>query len=203
MLTRRAVLATSAAALLLPVAMAQKAQAQADATAAASSFVQRVQSELAAIVNGPATVPAKRVAFQQIVDRIVDVTDFGRFCLGRFWNTATPKQQQDYITLFHAVLMNNLSSKISQYAGVSFTTGRAVAHGDQVYVDAVVSWPNYAPYNVQWVIGTPGTNPKIIDVIAAGTSMRLTQRNDYAGYLSHNGSNIDALIAAMRKQVSE
>ncbi|HEY0422231.1 MAG TPA: ABC transporter substrate-binding protein [Rhodopila sp.] len=42
-----------------------------------------------------------------------------------------------------------------------------------------------------------------MDVVAEGTSLRLTQRQDYASYLTHNNNNIDALIAAMKSQVSQ
>ena len=55
---------------------------------------------------------------------------------------------------------------------------------------------------MQWVIGNPSGNPKIVDVIAEGTSLRLTQRSDYASYLTHNNDNIDALISAMQHQVA-
>jgi phospholipid transport system substrate-binding protein len=40
-------------------------------------------------------------------------------------------------------------------------------------------------------------------VVAEGTSLRLTQRQDYASYLTHNNNNIDALIAAMKNQISQ
>jgi phospholipid transport system substrate-binding protein len=47
-----------------------------------------------------------------------------------------------------------------------------------------------------------GGSPKIVDVVAEGTSLRLTQRSDYASYLSQHGNNVDALIAAMKAQLS-
>jgi phospholipid transport system substrate-binding protein len=50
------------------------------------------------------------------------------------------------------------------------------------------------------VVADENGTPKIIDVIAEGTSLRLTQRSDYASFLAHNGGNIDALIAALREQ---
>ena len=63
--------------------------------------------------------------------------------------------------------------------------------------------PNSPPTNVQWIIGNPAGDPKIVDVVAEGTSLRLTQRSDYASYLSHNNNNIDALISAMQQQVEQ
>jgi phospholipid transport system substrate-binding protein len=70
-------------------------------------------------------------------------------------------------------------------------------------VSTVVERPNNPPTNVDWVVSNPGSDPKIIDVVAEGTSLRLTQRQDYASYLSHNNNSIDALIDAMRQQVAE
>jgi phospholipid transport system substrate-binding protein len=55
---------------------------------------------------------------------------------------------------------------------------------------------------VDWVIEQPATAPKIVDVVAEGTSMRLTQRQDYASYLSQNGNNVDALIKAIVQQTA-
>ena len=45
-----------------------------------------------------------------------------------------------------------------------------------------------------------GGQPRIVDVIAEGTSLRLTQRSDYASFLQRNGNNVAALISAMRRQ---
>jgi phospholipid transport system substrate-binding protein len=40
-------------------------------------------------------------------------------------------------------------------------------------------------------------------VIAEGTSMRLTQRDDYASFLARNNGDVEALIAALRRQAAE
>jgi phospholipid transport system substrate-binding protein len=44
--------------------------------------------------------------------------------------------------------------------------------------------------------------PKIVDIIAEGTSLRLTERNDYAGVISQHGGQIQPLIDAMRNQLA-
>jgi phospholipid transport system substrate-binding protein len=54
---------------------------------------------------------------------------------------------------------------------------------------------------VQWVVDEVDGHPKIVDVVAEGTSLRLTQRSDYGSYLQQHGDSVDALIAAMRRQV--
>jgi phospholipid transport system substrate-binding protein len=169
----------------------------------AASFVKNTGDQLVAVVNGPGTTQEKRQRLTQIIDNTVAVSEVARFCLGRYWRQATPQQQQDYLELFHQVLVTNITSKLGEYQGVGFTIHRSEPDGDNVKVDTTVTRPNNPPTDVQWVISNPQSNPKIIDVIAEGTSLRLTQRSDYASYLAHNGDNIGALISAMRQQIAQ
>jgi phospholipid transport system substrate-binding protein len=168
----------------------------------ASVFVKTVGDKLVAVVNNPGSVSAKRTAMSEIINSAVDVDAIGRFCLGRYWRQASEDQQKRYLALFHEVLITNITSKLGEYQGVRFTMGRSRPQDEEAAVATVVDRPNNAPTNVDWIISNPSTNPKIIDVVAEGTSLRLTQRSDYASYLAHNGNNVDALIAAMKQQVS-
>ncbi len=72
-----------------------------------------------------------------------------------------------------------------------------------VAVHTVITRPNGQPTNVEWLVVTVGGAQKIEDVIAEGTSLRITQRSDYQSYLRHNGDNVQALIKALRHQVAQ
>ena len=65
----------------------------------------------------------------------------------------------------------------------------------------MVERPNNPPTDVDWAISGPDSNPKIMDVIAAGTSFRLTQRSDYASFLAHK--SVDELINALQQQAAQ
>ena len=80
--------------------------------------------------------------------------------------------------------------------------GRAQARDGGVSVDTVVTRPGSAPTAVAWIVSNASGSPRIIDIVAEGTSLRLTQRSDYGSYLSHNNNNVQALLEAMRRQVS-
>jgi phospholipid transport system substrate-binding protein len=196
--SRRFLLTVSAA----WVAIGHAAHAQ-SATDGASAFVKATGDKLVAVVNGAGSPQQKRQTLTQIIDSAVDVDGVARFCLGRFWKQASPDQQKRYMTIFHQVLVTNITSKLGEYKGVKFTMGRVEPDGDNAKVDTVVDRPNSPPTNVQWIIGNPSSDPKIVDVVAEGTSLRLTQRSDYASYLSHNNNDIDKLIAAMQQQVEQ
>jgi len=179
------------------------ARAFAQAAEKASAFVQQTGDKLVGIVNGAQSAPDKRRALTQILEVAVDVDGIARFCLGRFWRVATPDQQKRYLAAFHEVLVTNISSKLGEYKGVKLTVQHARPQDDEAIVTTIVDRPNNPPTNVDWVIEQPTAAPRIIDVIAEGTSLRLTQRQDYASYLTRNNNNIDALIAAMKQQTAQ
>lgn len=202
MLNRRHLLTFTYGLTLAGLAPWRSALAQ-SASADAIRFVKSVGDQLVAVVNGPGSTAQKRQAMARIVERVVAVETIARFCLGRHWRRATAAQQQRYLQLFHEVLITSITSKLGEYRGVTFTVGRAVPDSANQKVDTVIRRPDKAPANVQWIIENPTSNPKIIDVIAEGTSLRLTQRSDYESYLAHNNNNIDALLSAMHRQIAQ
>lgn len=197
MIHRRHLLTLTAVSALLPLSV------RAQATDKASAFVKSTGDRLVGVVNGPGSAASKRAAMTQILNTDVDVDGIGRFCLGRFWRQATPDQQRQYLQLFHEVLVTNITAKLGEYQGVTFTMGRSRTQDEEAVVSTTVIRPNNPPTAVDWIIANPTTSPKIIDVVAEGTSLRLTQRQDYASYLTHNNNSVDALIAAMKNQVSQ
>ncbi|MDR3531545.1 MAG: ABC transporter substrate-binding protein [Rhodopila sp.] len=197
MIYRRPFLTFVAASALFPFSV------RAQAADRASAFVKTTGDRLVAVVNNPGATGAKRTEMTQIIDAAVDVDGVGRFCLGRYWRQATSEQQKRYLTLFHEVLVTNITAKLGEYQGVRFTMGRSRPQDDEVVVSTVVERPNNPPTAVDWIISNPSSDPKIIDVVAEGTSLRLTQRSDYASYLTHNNNDINALITAMKTQVSQ
>jgi phospholipid transport system substrate-binding protein len=190
--TRRAVLTALAVLAAMP--------ARAAGADAATAFIDKLLHDLTTVVNGPGSTEEKRDALVKIVDSTVDLNSVARFCLGRYWRIATAPQQRDYTALFHAVLVASIVGNVGRYKGVSFTMGRTSQRDDDNVVATTVTRPGEAAYRAEWLVGTASGSPKLIDVIAEGVSLRLTQRADYASYLERNNNNIQALIDAMRQQ---
>ncbi len=177
--------------------------AMGDSTDAAQALVEKLSRDLIGVVNGPGSAGEKQAALEKLIDRDVDIQAVARFCLGRFWRTANPDQLKAYGDLFRAVLVRNITSKVGEYQGVTMAVGKAQAREDDVLVGSVVTRPNNAPSRVDWVVSAAGGAPRIIDVVAEGTSLRLTQRSDYSAFLSRNNNDVQALIDAMRKQATQ
>jgi phospholipid transport system substrate-binding protein len=139
-----------------------------------------------------------------ILRRAVDVEGVGRFILGRFWRAATPEQQAEYIRLFEEVLIRNLSARFGEYQGVRFALGRSQARTEEdVLVNTVIQQPGSAAFSLDWRVAEVGGQPRVVDVIAEGTSLRLTTRSEYSSVITRNGGNVGALLAAMRQQIQQ
>ena len=172
------------------------------APASATAFVKSTGDRLVAVINAPGTIGGKQPQLAKIIEGAVDVDGVAKFCLGRFWRTATPEQQKQYTLLFHSVLINNITGKLGEYQGVTFTVQQAQAREETTMVATLVERPGNPPTKVEWIISDESGSPRVVDVIAEGTSLRLTQRSDYAAFLSHNNNNIQALIDAMKQQIA-
>ena len=194
MLSRRSLLPLAAALFTTPAL----AQAPADATA----FVVKLGNALTDIVNGPGTYEEKKRRLGPLVEADVDVDGIAKFCLGRYARTATPAQMQEYLATFHHTLLNNIFGKIGEFQGVTFRSTTTTQSEEGAVVGTLIQRPNQQANNVQWVVSNATGSLRIIDVKAEGTSLRLTQRNDYSAYLSRNGGNVDALLTAMKNQLN-
>jgi len=201
MLTRRTLLTYSVAATTI-FATRPWAAAWAQPAGDATGFVMQLGNALVAIVNGPGSYEDKKRRLAPLIEEAVDVDGIARFCLGRFWRTAAPQQQQQFSQLFHAVLLNNITGKLGQFQGVTFNPTNTTQQEGNSLVGTTIRRPNQQPNNVQWVVSQATGRPKIIDVIAEGISLRVTQRSDYAAFISRNNNDLDALINAMRQQTA-
>ena len=170
----------------------------------AAAFIRRSGDELSSIMAKAGTAEARRRLLQPFIDRVVDVDGVGRFCLGRYWKQATAGEQQDYLHLFHAVLTNAVLVRLGDYEHneVRVDVERPEMRDGSVEVATMVERTGTPPARVTWVVNPSADNPRIIDLIAEGVSLRITVRSDYAAFLIRHGNNIGALIDALRQQVA-
>jgi phospholipid transport system substrate-binding protein len=165
-------------------------------------MIQTTGGALLSVVNSSAGQAQKQAQLSALVASHVDVDGVARFVLGRYWRQATPQQQQEYMQTFRQLLVYAVTGQASTFQGASFTVGQATQQPAGMMVSTTVNAPGKAPATVQWVVAMMNWQPKIIDIIAEGTSLRLTERNDYAGVISQHGGQIQALIDAMRGQLA-
>lgn len=181
-----------------------RAQAQAD-VGRASTFIRTVGQDLVAAINDTQLgIAQRRQRVAEILRAAVDIEGVGRFILGRWWRQASPQEQQEYMRLFEETLIRNLSARFGEYQGVRFQLGRTQQRTeDDVLVNTIVERPNSAPFALDWRVAEVNGQPKVVDVIAEGTSLRLTQRSEYSSVIQRNGGRVAALLDAMRRQIQQ
>lgn len=194
-----AVLPMLGAASFAPAGTALAANAPSAATA--QSFIKQSGEKLVGIVNGSGSAQAKAQKLRDLVDNIVAVDKIGRFVIGRYWRVATPQQRTEYMHLFHQTIANSITNQIQAYEGVKFAVKGTKSGPEGEMVDTSVTRPGQAPADVQWVVASVGGQPKIIDVVVAGTSLRITTRSDYSSVINDNGGQVSALLTAMKQQI--
>jgi phospholipid transport system substrate-binding protein len=197
-LARRPLLGALAAGLL-----AAPARAATD-PARAAAFIEATGGQLVAAINDTRSdVATRRNRVAAVLRQAVDTEGVGRFILGRWWRQATPAEQAEYLRLFDETLTRNLSARFGDYQGVRFSVGRLQQRTeDDVLVNTVIERPNSAPYSLDWRVADVGGQPKIVDLIAEGTSLRLTQRSEYSAVIQRSGNSIGALLTAMQGQIA-
>lgn len=202
MYLRRFILGAVACAPMLAM-LPSAAQAQQVPADAAKAFITQSGQQLVTIVNSSASASQKADQLHQLVEQIVAVDKIGDYVLGRYVNVATPAQHTQFLQLFHQLLSYNITFQIKAYQGLTFVVNSAAPMGNDMVVDTTVTSPGKAPADVGWAVEEVNGAPKIVDVIVAGTSLRITTRNDYASVVTDNGGAVSALLAAMQHQVTK
>ena len=168
----------------------------------ATAFVRTLGTE-AIQVLGPSVSPAQRLArFRQLFHDDFDVAGIGRFVLGRYWNTATPPQQQEFLQLFQEYVVQAYTSRLAQYGGEPFRVTGARPAGDEVIVGSEVVRAGGSRVQIDWYLINRGGQFKITDVYVGVDSMKVTQRDEFAAIIQHDGGRIDGLIARLRQKTA-
>jgi phospholipid transport system substrate-binding protein len=167
--------------------------------AAAEAFIQDVGNRTVAILKNPGLSQQQRL--DQLVDILNQSTDLilvGRLVLGQYWRTATESQRNQFLEVFRALVVKTMADNLNRYSGETFVIANSNSIDDR---DSLVSTqivrPGVAqPTHVDWRVRKQDGKFQIIDIIAEGVSMVVTQRSEVAEVVSQQG--MDGLIATLK-----
>ena len=173
--------------------------------ARATAFVDRAGQDLVNAINDPRLNPTqRRDKVASILRTAIDIEGTGRFILGRYVRQASPAELQDYLKLFDEIIIRNLSARFGEYRGVKFSLGRSQQRTEEdALVSTLVERPNSPAFTLDWRVAEINGQPKVVDVIAEGTSLRLTTRSEYAAVIQRNSGRVASLLEAMRGQIAQ
>jgi phospholipid transport system substrate-binding protein len=193
------------ASLLQGRLLSTSARAQQMDITRATAFVDRAGQDLVNAINDPRlnqTQRRDRVA--SILRNAIDIEGTGRFILGRYVRQASPAELQDYQKLFDEIIIRNLSARFGEYRGVKFSLGRSQQRTEEdALVSTLIERPNSPSFTLDWRVAEINGQPRVVDVIAEGTSLRLTTRSEYAAVIQRNNGRVASLLDAMRGQIAQ
>ena len=118
---------------------------------------------------------SRRQRLRSFLDRVVDIDGVARFCLGRFWHQATLAQQQEHslVAPWRAdECFYSAAWAIMNMARCGSPAERPETRDGAVHVSTVVERTGAPPVQVTWAVSPEADNPRILDVIAEGVSLR-------------------------------
>ena len=171
----------------------------------ATAFVDRAGQDLVNAINDPRlNQTQRRDKVASVLRYAIDIEGTGRFILGRYVRQASPAELQDYLKLFDEIIIRNLSARFGEYRGVKFSLGRSQQRTEEdALVSTLIELPNSPAFTLDWRVAEINGQPRVVDVIAEGTSLRLTTRSEYAAVIQRNNGRVASLLDAMRGQIAQ
>ena len=181
------------------------ARAQSMDISRATAFVNKAGQDLVTAINDPRlNLTQRRDKVASILRTAIDIEGTGRFILGRYVRQASPAELQDYLKLFDEIIIRNLSARFGEYRGVKFSLGRSQQRTEEdALVSTLIERPNSPAFTLDWRVAEINGQPRVVDVIAEGTSLRLTTRSEYAAVIQRNNGRVASLLEAMRGQIAQ
>ncbi|MBR1374390.1 ABC transporter substrate-binding protein [bacterium] len=189
--------------LLALVCFAQIAVADIDKSQAMKMVENVTKEGIEQIINSNASIEEKNKIFRQLFTQNLDLDFIGKYVLGRYWRTATPAQQKEFIELYKELNVQTWSKRFDEFKGRQFVfEGTSPANNpNQIFVDTNVPMKEGAPAVVKWRVNNVNGKLKIIDIIIENVSLAQTARNEYTSFIAKSPKGVEGLLENLRTKV--
>jgi phospholipid transport system substrate-binding protein len=199
-LTRRTLMAGLVVAAALPLGLGISPVA-AQTGNGAENFVQSLGDRAIQILRSGASRDAKVDQLKVLLNQAVNIELVARLVAGRYWRDMSQAQQRQYVDLFRQLAVKTMADGLSNYSGQTFkVTGNRVADERDTVVSTLINQPNGGQaYKVDWRVRALNGGYSIVDIVAEGVSMLVTQRNEVNSIAGNQG--INGLLAEMQRRL--
>ena len=181
------------------------AEANAEVNAAkAEQFIKDVTKQgIEELVNSDISDSERRARFTKLFNQDLDLDFIGKFVLGRYWRTATPKQRDEFIDVYRKLNVQTWSERFNDFKGkhFEFLGTENSKSPDQVFVNTQVPMQEGKPASVKWRVKETNGNMRIVDIIIENVSLAQTSRSEYTSYIQKSPNGIDSLIADLKAKL--
>jgi phospholipid transport system substrate-binding protein len=153
---------------------------------------------------GPGVSAAQRTArLRELFSKYFDVGHVAAFALGHYRGIATAEQQQEYFRLYEEYTAASYGSQLSRIGVAPFQVIGSRSSGDQTVVTSEIVRPDGNRVKLDWYLVNRHGKYKVADVNIGGSSMKITQRDEFARWIESNGGRFDALLAVLRQEIAQ
>jgi len=157
------------------------------------------------IVNSTSSQAEKNKVFRELFTENLDLDFIGKYVLGRYWRTATPAEQKEFINLYREFNVQTWSKRFDEFKGRKFVfkgTSNA-SNPQQVFVNTEVPMKEGAPASVKWRVYEKNGKLRIIDIIIENVSLAQTARNEYTAFIAKSPNGVKGLLEHLRQKIKQ
>jgi len=118
-----------------------------------------------------------------------DFTRMTRLAVGRFWNQATPAQQQELTNEFRSLLVRTYSASLNSYKEqkIDYKPLKMNPADTDVVVKTAVQQPGGRAIPIDYTLTKSATGWKVYDIAVDGVSLVVNYRSSFAQEIQQGG----------------
>ena len=188
-------------ALLLLIVMASLAVSPTAVAADARVFMSEMWNRAVETLSKKLPQTERLARFRELFEADFDGPGIARFVLGRYWRSASPQEQQEFLKLFDDYVVFVYGTRLANFNGESFKVRGSRTEESGVIVSSdIISPGGEAPIKIDWRLVTDNGAFKINDIIIEGISMMVTQRSEFASVIQRHVGQLSGLLELMREK---
>jgi phospholipid transport system substrate-binding protein len=187
--TRRALLGAALATIAAPRGVLAVEPTEARA------FIEKLVADLTAILERTSSSDSRVNEFLTLFRRTTALPDIARFTMGLNWRGMTDSQKQRFVDAFERYAARVYAARIGDYNGQTIdVTGAQDVGRKGVLVQSILKSPGAQDVAVDWLVNDRNGPLQLVDIIAEGVSVAISQREEFAAMVDQRSGDIDRFI---------
>lgn len=124
--------------------------------------------------------------------------------LGRYWQSATLAERDDFQTVFRAYMIRVYSDNFANFSSESF---RVIDERTSSYTTVVrteiTKIATHEPMIIEWQVIKKPEGFKVYDLNVGGVSLALAQQQEFVSAIQRNGGQVSMLIKLLRSKLTQ
>ncbi|MFA6149400.1 MAG: ABC transporter substrate-binding protein [bacterium] len=148
-------------------------------------------------LQGSAKKAQRRELLRKDLFPYFNFDEMARRSLGVHWKDRSPRERQEFVTLFTDLLENSYAGKIEGYKGETIRFGKETSDPPYAEVKTVIVSREGQEFSVDYRLLADGARWRVYDIVIEGVSLVNNYRSQFAGILQKSS------FQEMTKQLKE